>query len=261
MHLHIASNMLAEHSASAALHVVPLDGGFSDEAAQAASDRFQKLEADVLQIREAIKRFAERTERALAGLVSDSAGVAKLTPQERNQQRTAAEITEPIPQRQEHVSCPGSCNICSSEQCRPGFGDRCQATVRFTDSSAREETDPVLAVGDSHLTSVTGEKFDLWKAGRSSFVPIPKDIQAELVPKPFITGNVVPCGGDVCVPVSLQNVQISGSMADGHEVPARADEVLRVIKENHAEKYLEIFLKMPRRMTTTRCSTNSLASA
>ena len=87
-----------------------------DEAAQAASDRFQKLEADVLQIREAIKCFAERTERALAGLVSDSAGVAKLTPHERNQQRTAAEITEPIPQRQEHVSCPGSCNVCSGEQ-------------------------------------------------------------------------------------------------------------------------------------------------
>ena len=72
-------------------------------------------------------------------------------------------------------------------------------------------------------------------------MPIPKDIQPEPVPNPFITGNVVPCGGDVCVPVSLQNVQISGSMADGHEVPARADEILRVIKENHAEKYLEIF--------------------
>ena len=111
------ANMVAEHRASAALHFVPLDGGFSDEAAQAASDRFQKLEADVLQIREAIKRFAEGTERALAGLVSDSAGVAKLTPQERNQQRTATEITEvPIPQRQEHVLCPGSCNICSGEK-------------------------------------------------------------------------------------------------------------------------------------------------
>ena len=166
----ILLNMVAEHRASAALHFVPLDGGFPDEAAQAASDRFQKLEADVLQIREAIKRFAERTEGA--GLVSDSAGVAKLIPQERNQQRTVAGISEvPIPQRQEHVPCPRSRNICSGEQCRPGFGDssnltfpcssasasfdRWQTTVRFTDSSAREETDPVLAVGDPHLTSVS----------------------------------------------------------------------------------------------------------
>ena len=52
------------------------------------------------------------------------------------------------------------------------------------------------------------------------------------------------CGGDVCVPISLQNVQISGSMADGHKVLARADEILRVIRKNHAEKYLEIFTEI-----------------
>ena len=37
----------------------------------------------------------------------------------------------------------------------------------------------------------------------------------------LITGNVVPCDGDKCDPAILQNVQISGSMVDGHEALAR----------------------------------------
>ena len=45
IHLHIFSNMVAELHASAALPFVPLDGGCPDTAAQAASNRFQKLEA------------------------------------------------------------------------------------------------------------------------------------------------------------------------------------------------------------------------
>ena len=229
--------MVAEHRASAALHFVPLDGGFQTNPRRRHQIASRSWRPTCCRSGRRSNAFAERTERALAGLVSDSAGVAKLDPQERNQQRTAAEITEvPIPQRQEHVSCPGSCNICSGEQCRPGFGngsnlmfpysfasascDRGRTTMRFTDSSACEETDPVLVVGDPQLTSVTDEKFELWKAGWSSFVPIPKN---------------------------MQNVQISESMADGHEVPARADEILRVIKENHAEKYLEFLLKLPRK--------------
>ena len=93
--------------------------------------------------------------------------------------------------------------------------------MRSTDSSACRETDPLSAVGDLNVTSVTGEKFDLWKTGRSSFVPIPKDIQPESVPKLPITGNIVPYGGDKCAPAFLQNVQSSGFLDDGHEVLVR----------------------------------------
>ena len=138
--------------------------------------------------------------------------------------------------------------------------------MRFIDSSAREETDPVSAVGDPHVISVTGEKFDLCKTGRSSFVPIPEDLQPESVPKLLITGNVVSYAGDICAPTSLQNVQISESMADGHEVLARAvqaecegfressseslsgtllqNKILRVIKKNLVKKCLEMLAEI-----------------
>ena len=112
------------------------------------------------------------------------------------------------------------------------------------------------AVGDPHVTSVTGEKFDMWRTGWSLFVPIPKDIQPELVPY----------DGDKCGPAFLQNVQISGSIADGHEVPVRADKaknegfressseplsgtllqnkILRVIKKNLVKKCLEMLAEI-----------------
>ena len=64
------------------------------------------------------------------------------------------------------------------------------------------------SVGDPHVTSVTGEKFDLWKTGWSLFVLIPKDIQPELVAY----------DGDKCGLDFLQDVKISGSMAAcGHD--------------------------------------------
>ena len=94
-----------------------------------------------------------------------------------------------------------------AEQSASASFDRCQTTMRFIDSSAREETDPVSAVGNPHEISVTGEKFDLCKTGWSSFVPIPEDVQPESVPKLLITGNIVSYAGDICAPTSLQNVQ------------------------------------------------------
>ena len=69
------------------------------------------------------------------------------------------------------------------------------------------------AVGDPHVTRVTSEKFDLCKTGRSSFMPISED------------------------------VQISESMADGHEVLAH-DKILRVIKKNLAKKCLEMLAEI-----------------
>eukprot|EP00450_Noctiluca_scintillans_P011993 CAMPEP_0194501164 /NCGR_PEP_ID=MMETSP0253-20130528/21636_1 /TAXON_ID=2966 /ORGANISM="Noctiluca scintillans" /LENGTH=41 /DNA_ID= /DNA_START= /DNA_END= /DNA_ORIENTATION= len=40
----------------------------------------------------------------------------------------------------------------------------CQSTTRLTDSSACDAV-TTSAIGDPHVTSVTGEKFDLWKTG------------------------------------------------------------------------------------------------
>ena len=103
----------------------------------------------------------------------------------------------------EPVKCPGSCDWCSGGQCRPGFADSnnltfpcptasasynmCQSATRFTDSSACDAI--TSAIGDPHVTSVTGEKFDLWKTGWSTFVQIPKDVQPNSVPKFVVTGK------------------------------------------------------------------------
>ena len=104
-----------------------------------------------------------------------------------------------------------------------------------------------LLVDERNLLSVAhknavGGRRAVWDV--TSAEQIPKDIQLESVPKRLITGNVVPCGDDTCAPVSLQNVQISGSVADGHEVLARADKILRVIKKHRAEKYLGMFTEI-----------------
>ena len=80
----------------------------------------------------------------------------------------------------------------------------------FTHSSPHGSSS---AVGDPHVTSVTSEKFDLCKTGCSSFMPISED------------------------------VQISESMADGHEVLAH-DKILRVIKKNLAKKCLEMLAEI-----------------
>ena len=128
----------------------------------------------------------------------------------------------PLPQRRrgqqeetlatsEPAECPGSCDWCSGEQCCPGFADSgnltfpcptasasynmCQSSTRFTDSSACDAI-TTSAIGDPHVTSVTGEKFDLWKTGWSTFVQIPKDVEPNSVPKLVVTGNVLPYGGD-----------------------------------------------------------------
>ena len=139
----------------------------------------------------------------------------------------------------EHVPCYGSCDICSRERCCLGSGksndlafscpsvsasfDRRQTTTWVIDSSACEEADLVSVGGDSHVNNATCEKFDLWNTGRFSFVPIPKDIQLESMPKLLVTGNVVPYGGQKCASSILQNVQISGILDDGHEVLVGGD--------------------------------------
>ena len=65
----------------------------------------------------------------------------------------------------------------------------------------------VSVVGDPRVTSVTGEKFDLWKTGWS-----PKDMQPVSVPQQLVARNVVHCGSDKCALFFLPNVLLSGSL-------------------------------------------------
>ena len=64
------------------------------------------------------------------------------------------------------------------------------------------------AVGDLHVTSATGVKFDLWKPGWSSLALIPNNVQTDSVQKLPVSGNVVPHDGDRCAPALLQKVHV-----------------------------------------------------
>merc|ERR1719374_511169 len=129
----------------------------------------------------------------------------------------------------EPVQCPGSGDLCLGNQCCPRHEDSGGLTFPCPNADAGwnlcESDTPITTVsatGDPHVTSVTGESFDLWKTGWSTFVQIPKDVQPNSVPKFVVTGNVVPYGGEKCAPAFLQNVKMKGSMMDGHEVLVRA---------------------------------------
>jgi len=138
----------------------------------------------------------------------------------------------------ELVRCPGSCEWCSAEQCCPGFvGSNyltfpcstaptsyamCQTTTRITDSSACEADTGLVAHGDSHVISVTGEKFAFWSTGWSTFVQIPKDVEPDSEPQLVVTGNVLPYDDNKCAPTFLQHVKMSGSILEYHEILVRA---------------------------------------
>jgi len=136
----------------------------------------------------------------------------------------------------EPVKCPGSCDWCRAEQCCPGFADSnnltfpcstasascnmSQTTTRLTHSSSCDAI-TTSAIGDPHVTSVTGEKFDLWKTGWSTFVQIPKDVIPNSVSKLVVEGNVLPYSGDECAAAFLKNVKMTGSMVDNNEILVR----------------------------------------
>merc|ERR1719374_443716 len=129
----------------------------------------------------------------------------------------------------EPVQCPGSGDLCLGNQCCPRHEDSGGLTFPCPNADPGwnlcESDTPITTVsatGDPHVTSVTGEKFDLWKTGWSTFVQVPKDVQPNSVSKLVVTGNVLPCGGDKCAPAFLQNVKVTGSMIDNHEVLVRA---------------------------------------
>jgi len=75
------------------------------------------------------------------------------------------------------------------------------------------------SVGDPHITSVTGEKFDLWKLGWSTFLQVPEQAETDNDVKLLIQGNVQRFwGSDECAPAFLDQVHISGSWAGNRTV-------------------------------------------
>jgi len=77
------------------------------------------------------------------------------------------------------------------------------------------------AHGDPHVSTITGETFDLWKTGWSTFVQIPRS-EHEHSDKLLVRGDVRRYGGDACAPSFLYQVHMNGSWLGGHDVAVRA---------------------------------------
>lgn len=134
-------------------------------------------------------------------------------------------LTETIDQ------CAGTGDECTGNQCCPGFSgsngstfpcpsadadwNECQTSTRYT-------FETISAVGDPHVTSVTGEKFDLWKTGWSTFVQVPRHVEIHSSPNLLVTGNVQVYGRDPCAPSFLKEVTITGSRFGYHRINVRA---------------------------------------
>jgi len=72
------------------------------------------------------------------------------------------------------------------------------------------------AVGDPHVSTITGDSFDLWRTGWSTFVQIPL---ASIEPSQLLVrGDVRPYGGAPCAPAFLQQVRINGSWLGNHDI-------------------------------------------
>mmetsp|Transcript_52318 Transcript_52318/g.139312 ORF Transcript_52318/g.139312 Transcript_52318/m.139312 type:complete len:295 (-) Transcript_52318:94-978(-) len=65
-----------------------------------------------------------------------------------------------------------------------------------------------VAVGDPHVTSLTGQKFDLWRTGWSTFVQIP-DVEEKV--NLLVRGNVKAYEEGGCAPAFLQDVELTGA--------------------------------------------------
>lgn len=72
------------------------------------------------------------------------------------------------------------------------------------------------AIGDPHVRSITGDSFDLWRTGWSTFVKIPRGVGT--TDKLLIRGDVRRYGGSPCAPSYLQQVRITGSWLGGHDL-------------------------------------------
>jgi hypothetical protein len=77
------------------------------------------------------------------------------------------------------------------------------------------------AQGDPHVSTITGETFDLWKTGWSTFVQIPRG-ESQDSGKLLVRGDVRRYGRDACAPSFLYQVHVNGTWLGGHEVAVRA---------------------------------------
>ena len=71
------------------------------------------------------------------------------------------------------------------------------------------------------MSTLTGDMFDLWRTGWSTFVKIPFKVSGE-PDKLLVRGEVRPYGGSPCAPSYLQQVRITGSRLGGHNVSVYA---------------------------------------
>jgi len=80
---------------------------------------------------------------------------------------------------------------------------------------------PVSAVGDPHVNTITGESFELWKTGWSTFVQVPLQVDSksdDTAIKFLVRGNVVPYVVEPCAPAFLQQVRINGTWLGDRDV-------------------------------------------
>lgn len=77
------------------------------------------------------------------------------------------------------------------------------------------------SVGDPHVNTITGETFELWKTGWSTFVQVTLQVDLEsddTAIKFLVRGNVVPCMVEPCVPAFLQQLRINGAWLGDRDV-------------------------------------------
>mmetsp|Transcript_19268 Transcript_19268/g.51464 ORF Transcript_19268/g.51464 Transcript_19268/m.51464 type:complete len:768 (-) Transcript_19268:30-2333(-) len=91
----------------------------------------------------------------------------------------------------------------------------------FTTTTPVADEDTMYAVGDPHVSSITGETFDLWRTGWSTFVQIPQFLSEDSV-KFLVRAEVRPYSGDACAPAFLQQVHVSGSWLGNQEIEIHA---------------------------------------
>jgi len=101
----------------------------------------------------------------------------------------------------------------------------------------------VSAVGDPHVSTITGDSFDLWRTGWSTFVKIPLEVSEE-PDKLLVRGEVRPYGGSPCAPSYLQQVRINGTWLGGHEVSVHGGSLessspFSVVREKSSPVYLK----------------------
>jgi len=125
--------------------------------------------------------------------------------------------------------CAGSEESCFGNECCPGFEgsdwksfpcpnadpgwDACTTNNRDASRDDIDVADNVLASTnrDPHVTTVTREKFDLFKTGWSTFVQVPQHIEKNEDIQLLVNGHVQPYAGDKCAPGQLKEVTMIGS--------------------------------------------------